>query len=340
MQKDLSWPLTLSVYIWPMSISRRIPIGPGSSTAVQGSEWSIFRHWWHLCLLLAVLVAFPQTAFAQLQYTNTTDGAVNETVTPCTNPLVRNFSVPQIFTVSDVNIGVLMSHTYRGDLQFYLQSPAGTRVQLINNIGGTRDNVNVLFDDAAANPIANHTANNDTATATTIVPPYQRTFMPFQPLSAFNGQEAAGTWRLEICDSLNVDSGTFFQADLFLTAAPASIGITKISSVISDGVSAANPKAIPGATVRYCITISNAGPGTAANISASDVIPANSTYVAGSMLSGSSCGTATTAEDDDATGADESNPIGAAFSGGTLTISRASLLSASSFALVFNATVN
>jgi subtilisin-like proprotein convertase family protein len=42
-----------------------------------------------------------------------------------------------------------MAHTYRGDLQFYLQSPAGTRVQLINNIGATRNNVNVLFDDAA-----------------------------------------------------------------------------------------------------------------------------------------------------------------------------------------------
>jgi uncharacterized repeat protein (TIGR01451 family) len=265
---------------------------------------------------------------------------VNETVTPCTNPLVRNFTVTDIYTVADVNIGVLMAHTYRGDLQFYLQSPAGTRVQLINNIGGTRNNVNVLFDDAAANPISNHTASNDTAAAGTVVPPYQRTFRPFQALSAFNGQEAAGTWRLEICDSLTTDSGTFYQSDLILTASPASIGVTKISSVISDGVSAANPKAIPGATVRYCITISNAGPGTAANISATDAIPANMTYVAGSMLSGSSCGTAATAEDDNAAGGDETDPIGASFSAGAISINRASLLSASSFALVFNATVN
>jgi uncharacterized repeat protein (TIGR01451 family) len=293
-----------------------------------------------LCLWLIALCAFPQTAIAQIRYTNTTDGTVNETATPCSNPLVRNFSVSEIYTVADVNIGILMSHTYRGDLQFYLQSPTGTRVQLINNVGGTRDNVNVLFDDAAANPISNHTANNDTATAATVVPPYQRTFRPFQVLSAFNGQEAAGTWRLEICDSLNADSGTFFQSDLFLTAAPASIGVTKISSVLSDGVSGSNPKAIPGATVRYCVTISNAGPGTAANIAATDAIPTNMTYVAGSMLSGSSCGTAATAEDDNAAGGDESDPIGASFSAGTISINRASLLSASSFALVFNTTVN
>lgn len=298
------------------------------------------RRCWYLFVWLIALCAFPQTALAQLQYTNTTDGAVNETATPCTNPLVRDFTVSELYTVADVNIGVLMSHTYRGDLRFYLQSPAGTRVQLINNIGGTRNNVNVLFDDGAANPISNHTASNDTATAGTVAPPYQRTFRPFQALSAFNGQEAAGTWRLEICDSLNADSGTFFQSDLFLTAAPASIGVTKISSVISDGVSGMNPKAIPGATIRYCITISNAGPGTAANILATDAIPANLTYVAGSMLSGSSCGTAATVEDDNASGADESDPIGASFSGGTITVSRASLLNASSFALVFNATVN
>ena len=300
----------------------------------------MFRRLWHLCLWMAVLFALPQTAFAQLQYANSTDGTVNETVTPCTNPLVRNFAVSDVYTVSDVNIGILMSHSYRGDLQFYLQSPAGTRVQLINNIGGTRNNVNVLFDDAAANPIANHTASNDTATATTVVPPYQRTFRPFQALSAFNGQEANGTWRLEICDSLASDSGTFFQSDLFITASPATLNVTKISSVISDSISISNPKAIPGATVRYCITVSNAGPGTAAAISATDAIPANMTYAAGSMLSGANCGTASTSEDDDSSDGAELDPVRASYSAGIITINRASMTNGASFALTFNATVN
>lgn len=301
---------------------------------------SCFRPWYSICLWLAALCAFPQAAFAQLQYTNSTDGTVNETVTPCTNPLVRNFTVNDIYTVADVNIGILMSHTYRGDLQFYLQSPAGTRVQLINNIGGTRNNVNVLFDDAAANPISNHTASNDTATATTVVPPYQRTFRPFQVLSAFNGQEANGIWRLEICDSLTTDSGTFYQSDLFITARPATVNVAKTSAVVSDPISLANPKAIPAATVRYCITISNAGPGTAAAISATDSIPANMSYVGGSMLSGSTCGTAATAEDDDASDGSELDAVTASHSAGTITINRASLTNGASFAVTFAAIIN
>lgn len=323
-----------------MSSGRHAPIRSGSRIASVRPGCTIFRPWRILCFWLVSLCAFPQAALAQLQYTNSTDGTVNETATPCSNPLVRNFTVSEIYTVADVNIGVLMAHSYRGDLQFYLQSPAGTRVQLINNVGATRNNVNVLFDDAAANPISNHTSNNDTANSGTVVPAYQRTFRPFQALSAFSGQEANGTWRLEVCDSLASDSGTFYQSDLFITASPATINVTKISSVISDGISLSNPKAVPGATARYCITISNAGPGTAATIAATDSIPANVTYVAGSMLSGANCGSAGTVEDDNAAGADETDPVGAAYSGGTITINRPSLTSGSSFALVFNVTLN
>lgn len=323
-----------------MSGNRNLFVDTTLRCRVALAEIASLRQMGAFILVIIGVLGLPATARAQLQYSNSTDGTVNETVTPCTNPLVRNFVVNDLFTVADANIGVLMSHTYRGDLQFYLQSPAGTRVQLINNIGGTRNNVNVLFDDSAANPISNHTASNDTATATTVVPTYQRNFRPFQPLSAFNGQEAAGTWRLEICDSLTTDSGTFFQSDLILTAAPASISSTKISSVISDGISASNPKAIPGATMRYCITVSNAGPGTAASLSIVDTIPANTSFVAGSMYSGSNCGTATTVEDDNAVGPDESDPAGAAFSAGQVTINRVSLVGGESFALTFNVAIN
>ena len=101
-----------------------------------------------------------------------------------------------------------------------------------------------------------------------------------------------------------------------------------------------NPKAIPGATVRYCITIANAGPGTAATIAASDSIPANMAYAAGSMLSGANCGSAATAEDDDASDGGELDPVAASHAAGTITITRASLTNGASFALTFNAVVN
>lgn len=51
----------------------------------------------------------------------------------------------------------------------------------------------------------------------------------------------------------------------------ASLTITKTSSVISDPFNLlVNPKAIPGATVEYTVTIANAGPATATAISISD----------------------------------------------------------------------
>lgn len=115
---------------------------------------------------------------------------------------------------------------------------------------------------------------------------------------------------------------------------------TKISTVVSDGVSVTNPKAIPGAIMQYCITVNNAGSGTATTVSIGDTLPANTTYIAGSMRSGGTCGTATTVEDDDNAGADETDPIGMSIAGTTITGSRASMLPSTSFAMTFNATIN
>lgn len=295
----------------------------------------------HLALRMAALWLCASTAQAQITYTNSVDGTVNETVTPCTAPLLRTFNVPIHFTVADANIGVLMAHTYRGDLRFFLVHPNGTRITLGQNVGTTRDNVNVLFDDAAAAAYTTHTASNDTATAATVVPPYQRTFRPLVALSTFNGTNAFGTWTLEICDSLNADSGTFFQSDLILTASPATIVRSKTNTLISDPVNGAtNPKMIPGALVRYCLTITNSGPGIAADIAITDALPAATTFVPGSMRSGATCATAATVEDDNATGADESDPLGASITGSTISIIQATMAPSSSFAVTFDVTIN
>jgi uncharacterized repeat protein (TIGR01451 family) len=67
----------------------------------------------------------------------------------------------------------------------------------------------------------------------------------------------------------------------------AAITIAKTSVVISDPVNLlVFPKAIPGATVQYCITATNAGPGTATGLALTDAIPANTTYVANSIVYG------------------------------------------------------
>lgn len=288
-------------------------------------------------LLCTITPGFAQTA---INYTNTIDAAISETLSPCANPLNRIFNVPETYTIADVNIGVLLGHTRRNNLIITLTSPAGTSVTLFRNTGGTRSNLNVLFDSAIPTSVNTHTAANDTAVATTIAPPYQRSFAPVQSLNVFNGQNANGPWTLSICDNATGNAGTFFHSTLSIIPLRATLSVTKISVAQFDSVSATNPKSVPGARVRYCITISNNGPGLATTIAGTDIIPPNTSYVPNSLRSGTDCTSTLTAEDDDAVGADESDPMGASVSGSVLSLSAPTMANAASFALAFLVTVN
>ena len=118
------------------------------------------------------------------------------------------------------------------------------------------------------------------------------------------------------------------------------LAVAKSMEVVSDGVSLTNPKAIPGATIRYCILTTNIGQTTAQSLIATDPLPSDVTYVAGSMLSGTSCAGAVTPEDDNDAGADESDPFGISIAGTTVTGITTSLAPSSAFAVVFEAVVD
>jgi uncharacterized repeat protein (TIGR01451 family) len=90
------------------------------------------------------------------------------------------------------------------------------------------------------------------------------------------------------------DGMDFAQDDYTVLAA--TLTVTKTSRVVSDPVNGStNPKAIPGATVEYCIAVSNAaGSATATNLSVSDTLPLQTTFIASSIkvdgtLTGSTC---------------------------------------------------
>lgn len=292
-----------------------------------------------ICVALLIGAASPSFAQTAITYTNTSDGTISSTLSPCANPLTRIFNVPETYTIADVNIGVLIGHPRRNQLTLTLRSPAGTNITLFRNNGGGRTNINVLFDSAIGTSVSSHTVN-DTATAGTVVPPYQRSFSPIQSLNAFNGQNANGDWTLSICDDTVQDAGTFFHSTLSIIPLRATLSVTKISVAQFDSVSATNPKSVPGARVRYCITISNDGPGLATTIAGTDIIPPNTSYVPNSLRSGTDCTSTLTAEDDDAVGADESDPMGASVSGSVLSLSAPTMANAASFALAFLVTIN
>lgn len=78
-------------------------------------------------------------------------------------------------------------------------------------------------------------------------------------------------------DGKHSDGGTY-------TVASATLSVTKTSAVISDPFNGGtNPKRIPGAVVRYTVSISNTGSADATSVVATDPIPANTTYQPGTI---------------------------------------------------------
>jgi serine protease len=80
-------------------------------------------------------------------------------------------------------------------VQRFAQSAEVAR--LFNRHGGSGDNLtNTVFDDGAAVSIGAGAA------------PFTGSFRPFEPLSAFNGQQIQGTWKLRVVDNAAEDVGT------------------------------------------------------------------------------------------------------------------------------------
>lgn len=226
---------------------------------------------------LGLAMAQPLMAQAVSTYVTTTSGTINSTRT-CTNPLLRDINVADNFTVADVDIGVLITHTWRGDLQLTLVSPNGTRVQLTNGdtVNTSGDNFNVVLDDAATQLV---NTDSPTGNHATTAPPFQNRFRPNNPLSAFNGQNAAGTWRLEICDLYpSADNGTFRRAELYLTAQPVNFADLSLSKQLIG-----SPPVSGGvATWRLTVTSSTASTISANGINVRDTLPAGFTFSAAS----------------------------------------------------------
>jgi uncharacterized repeat protein (TIGR01451 family) len=230
-------------------------------------------------IALAVLLgwlALPAAISAQTvnTYVNNTTGNLNNTTT-CANPLVRNFVVGTNYTVASVELGVYATHSWRGDIRITLQSPAGTRVQVVD--GNTDDisgnNFNVLLSDDGTQAV-----NTDLATgnhSATAPPPFEHNFIPDSALSAFAGQSSSGTWRLEICDLFpSQDNGSFQYAALYLTSAPANYADLSLVKAISSATPAS------GASITYTLTVASAAasPSNAAGVTVTDLLPAGVSY--------------------------------------------------------------
>ena len=117
------------------------------------------------------------------------------------------------------------------------------------------------------------------------------------------------------------------------TVYTASLTITKTSRLISDPVNlTTNPKAIPGATIEYCIIVANAGGSqTATDVAISDPLPSTVTYITSSTylngtVTGGNC--------------DENGTAGGTFGSNTVSGTLASVAGGETKTLRFRATIN
>ena len=149
-----------------------------------------------------------------LVYSNTTSTTIRDR-----SKTTSTIQVPDAMTILDVNVQLTISHTRDQDLDVYLISPDGTRVELFTDVGGNGDHfTGTILDDQASVSITAGAA------------PFVGTYRPEGSLAALNGRNALGTWTLEITDDQWLYSGTLHGWSITITGGP--------MALLADGSSA------------------------------------------------------------------------------------------------------
>ena len=122
-------------------------------------------------------------------------------------------NVPDSYSIADVNVRVLASHTFRGDIFIQLISPAGTTRTIFDACAG-EDHLNALIDDEAAAIVCATAGLGNLAGSPVAID----TTPTADQLSGFDGENSAGDWTLRVSDQFaGADSGTLLAWELVLT---------------------------------------------------------------------------------------------------------------------------
>ena len=110
-------------------------------------------------------------------------------------------------TTPSTTVGI--DHPFVADLTATLAAPDGTTARLFTGAGGNGNNLcQVVFDDAAAKPLASASASDN---------PFTGTWRPEQPLDGLLNGAADGNWTFHVTDDASRDTGSIRAVSLSLT---------------------------------------------------------------------------------------------------------------------------
>ncbi|HEX7836986.1 MAG TPA: proprotein convertase P-domain-containing protein [Kofleriaceae bacterium] len=133
-------------------------------------------------------------------------------------------------TVASLSLSLNITHTFRGDLVVTLISPGGTQFIVSNRAGGSADNIIITN----------------------------------QAITAFNGQTAAGTWKLKVQDLAAADVGTLNSWSLTI--------VGNCTPVVNwSGSATPNLPTIDNSTACTSLTVTTTGPGTDSSLAKLDI---------------------------------------------------------------------
>jgi subtilisin-like proprotein convertase family protein len=208
------------------------PIGPSASTTFTCSTTTGATPGTYNVTVTGTSGALVRTANVQLTINAPSSGNSVKTFAAAPNlsipdnnttGVTSTINVADSLTVSSIAVSTVIPHTYKGDLEVALIGPDNTTVLLHNRTGSSTDNVTTSFAILTA---------------------------PAQALSAFNGKNTAGAWRLRVRDLAAADVGTLsswritFNGEKSVTANLAipdnnTTGVTSTQSYAQTGTVAA-----------------------------------------------------------------------------------------------------
>lgn len=158
-------------------------------------------------LAIVLVVAVSGNAMAlQFNYTNDTDYRIYDYGWVNSDIVVSGATG----VITDLNLNIVIDHTYLADLEIHLDHfyDGQSWSWIMNDDGGSYNNMDVNFDDEAALSINGYNPGSNNLTGT---------FRPEEALAMYDGFSLNGVWRLTVHDDAGWDTGYLREWSIYGT---------------------------------------------------------------------------------------------------------------------------